>query len=465
MKFALAVLALVSAVAPPRISLQLADEAPRFFNHSVNGGEIYRAHDQKKTNVDHQYYNSNKINDNTRTKRVAVKSRQDWTEKCEAGADTRATCPFPKAQAFDYVDRKLAVTTRIFMVDEQGKVLIEPKPINENEISFKKRATYLFKYDASDMAGNHAEQVVFALIVDDKEAPKFTFKHPKRTQVTPDPFDDDINGNCWNFNKIGGRYCDPNTEECRMNVEASLHPTWGLFSCTGPSGVTAYDDVDGSVTKTIKYSIKKGGVEVKKDVSAQDATEYFADWESVGNFELILTAHDHAGVYGSNSENNRRSVSIKVKVDDTRPPVIFVHGEKSPTYECGLQYKKCDETEFKNMFHTVQLNQNYRCDMGVGAYDELDGQVAENKINWKCAEKTGKFGKCNWVKSRYGKDVGTFRIRYSSTDTTSELKGSAVRTVHITDTVAPKVALAGNDDVVSHEGAKKKRVELNARTS
>merc|ERR1719181_962197 len=38
---------------------------------------------------------------------------------------------------------------------------------------FQKRSTYLFKYDAEDAAGNHAEQVVFALILDDTQAPFF----------------------------------------------------------------------------------------------------------------------------------------------------------------------------------------------------------------------------------------------------------------------------------------------------
>jgi len=456
MKFALAVLAVVSAVAPPRISLQLNDEAPRFFDHTdgndaLHGGQVYREHDLGLTNVDHAHYNSKKINDNKRTKRVAVKSRQDWTEKCEAGADTRATCPFPKAQAFDYVDRKLAVTTRIFMVDQQGKVLIEPVPIKESAISFKTRATYLFKYDASDMAGNHAEQVVFALIVDDKNAPKFRFKHPERNMVTPDPHDNDITGNCWNFNKVGGRYCDPNTEDCVMNVEASMHPTWGLFSCTGPEGVTAFDDVDRYVSKTIRYTIRKGGKIVKSEVSAEEATEYFADWESVGNFQLTLSAHDNAGVYGSHSKNNVRKVTIKVVVADTKPPVIFIHGEKKPTFECGLQYQRCNAKQFEDMFHSTTAEQQYRCDMGAGAYDELDGKVAQKDIKWEC--KGAKWGPCTWWKNRYGKDVGTFKIRYSSTDVTSALTGSAIRSVKITDTAAPKVVLAGNDVVIAHEGA------------
>merc|ERR1719183_3468056 len=42
------------------------------------------------------------------------------------------------------------------------------------KVSFAKRATYLFKFDATDSANNHAEQIVFGLILDDVIAPKIS---------------------------------------------------------------------------------------------------------------------------------------------------------------------------------------------------------------------------------------------------------------------------------------------------
>merc|ERR1711871_1646584 len=38
-------------------------------------------------------------------------------------------------------------------------------------VNFSRRSTYLFKYDVTDAAGNHAEQVVFSLILNDVTKP------------------------------------------------------------------------------------------------------------------------------------------------------------------------------------------------------------------------------------------------------------------------------------------------------
>lgn len=53
---------------------------------------------------------------------VQVGSRQDWVERCPAGRSTKASCPFPKASAFDHNDGKVFVTKRIYLVD-QVKIL------------------------------------------------------------------------------------------------------------------------------------------------------------------------------------------------------------------------------------------------------------------------------------------------------------------------------------------------------
>ena len=44
-----------------------------------------------------------------------VGSRQDYVQRCQVDA---TTCPLPKANAFDHQDGKLAVTVRVFKVDQ-----------------------------------------------------------------------------------------------------------------------------------------------------------------------------------------------------------------------------------------------------------------------------------------------------------------------------------------------------------
>ena len=152
-----------SAATAPVIELNMQGAVGAFKLAS----SIYRAHDLAYTQPD-----SNE----------AVASRQDWTEKCIAdedcatGAAGRSACttrcPFPVANAYDHQDGTgVDVTTRIFLVDEDGTTKNTAVTGGADDVDFTKRSTYLFKYDAHDQAGNRAEQVVFALILDDQTAP------------------------------------------------------------------------------------------------------------------------------------------------------------------------------------------------------------------------------------------------------------------------------------------------------
>merc|ERR1719181_997524 len=190
MKLSLGFLALAGAVAPPRIELNLEGMANAYRLQDP----IYRDHDmQYKSRAGQK-----------------IKSRQDWTEKCAAKQSCQGNncnlytgdkpdftetnsdnCLFPVAEGYDHHSGKVDVHTRVFLVDEEGTSKIDvTTPIFEHESKvhnkskldekfssrWSKRSTFLFKYDATDEAGNHAEQVVFALILDDAEAPFFGSK-------------------------------------------------------------------------------------------------------------------------------------------------------------------------------------------------------------------------------------------------------------------------------------------------
>ena len=99
-----------------------------------------------------------------------VTSRQDWSEECAAStATSEGTCPFPQARAFDHNDLSIEVRENIWLVDQAGQTMA--KTVSRSEVQFDKPAVYLFKFDATDSAGNHAEQVVFSLILNDVTKP------------------------------------------------------------------------------------------------------------------------------------------------------------------------------------------------------------------------------------------------------------------------------------------------------
>jgi hypothetical protein len=143
-------IAAAAAVAPPKISLDLAQPIQSFANIKDIGQACGDKEDYKK----HQD--------------VAGVTRQDFVERCPANlANKKGDCAFPSAKAFDSFDKQVPVTTKIWLVDEEGVT----KNQVVQKVAFNKRATYLFKYDALDKAGNKAEQVVFVLLVDDRKKP------------------------------------------------------------------------------------------------------------------------------------------------------------------------------------------------------------------------------------------------------------------------------------------------------
>jgi len=337
------------------------------------------------------------------------------------------------------------------------------------------RATYLFKYDAADVAGNNAEQVAFALIVDDPTPPVILpynklvtdqIFHPEAHKLPgynqmpasaykaeldwghdTDKFNAYVELPCWKFTD---ETCDLNAGPCTMKVEASRHPTWGLMRCVGPDGLMALDAVDGDVSDTISFSVKQGDEfethngKTLERVSAHDMSEYFGEWENTGDYILLIHATDKAGVYGENSQSNERIATINIEIRDTLPPQITVHGLDNPTIECEVPYTVCTTEEMEQEWHTASNAQQYRCDRGAGAFDELDGPLP---IRIQPDPAT-------WAQTLVGSDIvqgpTEFVVTYESEDS-SNLVGSAKRTVTIHDTVAPAATLIGDTEIDSHQ--------------
>jgi len=280
MKFALAVLGFAAATAPPKISLDLEGMGAYKLKASV-----YRKHDIHG---------------------AAVKSRQDWSEKCPAGSSTAKTCPFPKAAAYDHQDKSVAVTTRIFLIDSENKAqMTEVKSVN-----FAKRSTYLFKYDASDAAGNHAEQVVFALILNDLSSPKISMCVGK-------------------------------------SVVVESASKWKLCS-----GSIAVDNVDGAITSNMKYTVKKvtgGKSTVLCGGCSFTAARDTISTRKLGEYLVSLNVQDKAGIYGKTGGNNKAKTAFKaILIKDTTKPVITITG-KNVVQECSKTYKdagaKCKDKQ------------------------------------------------------------------------------------------------------------------------
>jgi hypothetical protein len=332
MKFcvALALVCVASAVAPPRISLDLAGST--------------------------------------------VKKSRDFAETCPAGLTgvDRKLCPFPKASAWDHHDQQVKVTTIIKCVDgcaERNMVVKKP--------NMMKRSSYLFTYDAVDGAGNKAEQITFALVLNDKIAPKIDM-------------------------------CGARAEK----VQASSD--WKLCS-----GSLAVDNLDGVITRKIRYTVQKvdGRSTTLCEKCHYTAAAATIKTTSVGEYLVTLSVSDNAGFYGKGGKSNKASPATKaILIRDTVAPKCKITGGKR-VVECGSTYK----------------------DSGAVCKDSLDGKV-----------------KTSVVSDVEENVVGRYTVTYTAMDKAGNNAASKTRNVVVKDTKKPIITLRGDKVVVHHVSDGKK---------
>lgn len=433
MKFAsmLSAAAFAGAVAPPRISLDLVGT-----NAYQLDSPTFREHDQGLTQ-----------NDGTK-----VMSRQDWTEKCsakrycsEAGtcasSDSAnwvytgpANCPFPVAKAYDHQDGEVEqVVTRVFIVDLEGAPqtdeLLNFDPATS--IQWTKRSTYLFKYDASDSAGNHAEQVVFALILNDDEAPTFQ-----------------------------EACADGSTFLGAVSVEASSE--WSLCQST------AYDNVDDLIDESnVEYKVEY--LDESRDDQEFFATTHntcgsfqsyvgehsksnqeFSDYATaaaymstdfVGRYLVTVQTSDTAGMYGQNSQNNAQSRQQAILIKDSAAPSISLAGSDPATVECrkgeeGNAYTptpdSCsDSLDSESLGYQLPVTTTYT--------DTATNSAATCATS--CPSKdTPELKPCAGIVAELAK-IGTHEISYTCSDFAGNTAETKTRTVNTVDILKPTIAL------------------------
>jgi len=355
----------------------------------------------------------------------AVKSRQDYSERCDAGAtQSITTCPFPVAKAYDHATKAAVdVTTRVFRVDVEGETCTNKivqcgciahvegggnASCEVNKVDFKKRSTYLFKYDATDRAGNHAEQVVFALILDDVHKPVISLCQSDHAESTSTPSVERVEGAA----------------------------NWKLCG-----GTTATDNIDGDISSKVVYDILKktgSGFVSKAQNKPYDEVKDLLSSETVGEYLLTAKVCDAAGVYGQNSMDNCVEKSKDIVIEDNKKPWIELHGEPNPTQECNVQYQ----------------------DQGASAKDELDTianglhlDVVVSGWGTAASQTTLNKARNNVHVTVENPAKGEHTIYYDAKDSANNPADQITRTVNVVDTTKPVIALKGKPLEIIYENS------------
>jgi hypothetical protein len=311
---AVATLALASATAPPRIELdlsggsstQVASGGTTGGSMSTGGAGIFKLASAVIRTHDLGYKQPDLATN--------VISKQEITMVCEAGPTAATTCKIPTAKAWDWQDQTVPITTRIFLIDEDGTT----RYISKSEVDYTKRKTYMFRYDARDSSGNYAQQVVFVLDLNDITPPVITWCGTAASNAGSETIE------------AGGGY-RPGESKCPAK--------WYLCA-----GTEATDNQDGDVSATLKYTVEKlGGIGDTADFRVQlgsyTAAKDAITSEELGQFKVTATANDYANIYGLNYVNNVNTADKLITVQDTFAPWIEIVGSTPQIQECGKVYE------------------------------------------------------------------------------------------------------------------------------
>lgn len=322
-----------------------------------------------------------------------VISRQDWTQRCPAGPNTNSgNCPEPIASAYDNNNEPVQVYKSIFLVNLEGT----NQEVQVVSINYSERSAYLLKFDAYDSAGNPAEQIVFGLILDDTTGPVIDL-------------------------------CSTAIE----HVEAAS--AWTLCKSS------ADDNIDGDVSASIRYTVQK-----------ESTSSYVCenqDWDEVtsclttldtGTFVVVLSAHDGAGIYGHNAQNNTLYATKTVIISDNTDPYLTVEGQTPITHECSLPYTDssavCADSldtvacAGKSCFHALATTTT------GSAWNGASNTLTDTAIGTPTSAGNG------------------YVLVYGCTDNAGNTATAVNRTVNVVDTTIPSIVLVGDSTFVHHAG-------------
>ena len=187
---------------------------------------------------------------------------------CEAGSTSASVdCALPIASAYDHHDGSLAVQRDIFLLRSEAKNNEDGlvKPGRREVINYNYRAEYIVKYNAKDSSGNDAEEVVFAVILEDHVKPVIALSYYSKT-----------------LEALGN----------------------GQVYSNFPQSVVT-DNIDTSIVAT-------------NDCAAIDT-------HKLGTTVFTYQANDFAGVFGNDGKNNLADTkTVKYTVVDTTVPLTTV---------------------------------------------------------------------------------------------------------------------------------------------
>lgn len=224
---------------------------------------------------------------------------ENFSKTCPAGPRTDATsCPVPTARAYDHHDGELSVVKKIYLVNNNGVKGSTTQTFDK--INYALRSEWLMTFDAEDNAGNKAQQIVFAMILDDTTAPT----------ITP---------------KTGSPHVLEACDKDNTGQDVASRQYW-----LAPNNNPAMDNYDGDLTNELKITVKAPNAAQGNTYTQNSVTPPRIELNThvLGTWTMTYSVHDHAGMFGANGQDNSASMIGQVVVRDTIAPALYCNKQK-----------------------------------------------------------------------------------------------------------------------------------------
>jgi hypothetical protein len=284
-------------------------------------------------------------------------------------------CPFPTPHAWDSQDTDIDVTRTIYKIDDDGTADVVVVP-TVGQTFFSKRRTYLLKYNAADRAGNQADELVFALTLNDVTPPTLTC--------------DD-----WTSNVQALRYdCSetPDVQACNsvfapdFVVDAAVGFVAGTTTPKGDdyemcTDWSVTDNIDTENTLTITYDVSSPVLgHLLTTTSQTEANDMLVSHavgdntvRNLGQYTVTASSHDHAGSYGAGegcdscTGDNQVEYQKKFLFVDSERPFMELLGGPTETAECGVSYVDEGVSVEDARDGVIEVDQTYAPDSFTGS--------------------------------------------------------------------------------------------------
>jgi hypothetical protein len=283
-------------------------------------------------------------------------AQNSFADECEVAAygDAATHCQEPVASAYDHHDGDISESINtVYTLFVKAPQRESPTKVEDVEtLDLKKRGEWVITYDVQDDAGNSAEQVQFALIMIDTQAPTWV-----NSPQTSNSANINADNGCTALSTCTGTKYLTRTGANQVKVELCGKTTGGYSIIQDGDQLEAHDNYDETLTQsTAKVSLQIDDVEkVSTGYKLDENTDGFSAyaWTQTANynqpktFKYDLYAADFADIFGHENNNNFITETGTITLDDTIAPTIDnVDGSSTyaSSWECGYSAHNYRET-------------------------------------------------------------------------------------------------------------------------